>query len=121
MYLSEAYPVLAITDMKVMLYVIEAMQWVRYNGTNIASMATFADIICPDFLFILSIDWTQFYAHGVVEYGIDEDYEVDDKLLKTSLFKFLSERKFPQLTFSEVPIIVTRDSEGNVISVEKRL
>lgn len=120
LYLSESYPVLAITDMRVMLYVIEAMQWVRYNGMNIASMATFANIICPDFLFIMGIDWTEFYAHGVIEYGIDEDYEVEDKLLKVNLFKFLSERKFSQLTFSEVQIVVTRDSEGKVISVEKR-
>lgn len=119
LYLSENYLVLAITSMKVMLYVIEAMQWVRHNGMNIASLAQFANIVCPDFLFILDIDWTELYAHGVVEYGIDEEYMAKDKLLKENLFKFLSRKKFSQLAFSQVPIVVTRDSEGKVISVTR--
>ena len=119
LYFSENYPVLAITDMKVMLYVIEAMQWVRYNGMNIASLAEFAKIICPNFLFILDIDWTTLYAHGVVEYGIDEEYESDNKLLKENLFKFLVNKKFSQLTFSQVQIVVTRDTEGKPTSITR--
>lgn len=120
LYLSENYPVLAITDMKVMLYVIEAMQWVRYNGMNIASLAQFAKIICPGFLFILNIDWTSLYAHGVVEYGIDEEYEAEDKLLKENLFKFLVSKKFSQLTFSQVPITVTRDADARAVTITRR-
>lgn len=121
LYLSENYPVLAITDMKVMLYVIEAMQWVRYNGMNVASLAQFAKIICPNFLFILDIDWSSLYAHGVVEYGIDEEYEAEDKLLKESLFKFLVGKKFSQLAFSQVPISVTRDNNrGGTVTVRRR-
>lgn len=121
LYLSENYPVLAITDMKVMLYVIEAMQWVRYNGMNVASLAQFAKIICPNFLFILDIDWSNLYAHGVVEYGIDEEYEAEDKLLKESLFKFLVGKKFSQLAFSQVPISVTRDNNrGGTVTVRRR-
>lgn len=121
LYLSENYPVLAITDMKVMLYVIEAMQWVRYNGMNVASLAQFAKIICPGFLFILDIDWSNLYAHGVVEYGIDEEYEAEDKLLKENLFKFLVGKKFSQLAFSQVPISVTRDNNrGSTVTVRRR-
>ena len=117
LYLSENYPVLSITEMRVMLLVIEAMQWVRYNGANIASLAEFANIVCPGFLFILNIDWDSFYAHGVVEYGIDEAYEADNKLLKENLFKFLVEKKFSQLAFSQVPINVTRNPSNEVTSV----
>lgn len=120
LYLSENYPVLAITDMKVMLYVIEAMQWVRYNGMNIASLAQFAKIICPNFLFIIDIDWSILYAHGVVEYGIDEEYEAENKLLKENLFKSLVQRKFSQLTFSQVQINVTRDENNKAVLVERR-
>jgi hypothetical protein len=120
LYLSENYPVLAITDMKIMLYVIEAMQWVRYNGMNVASLAQFAKIICPDFLFIVDIDWSAFYAHGVVEYGIDEEYEAENKLLKENLFKTLVQKKFSQLTFSQVQINVTRDENNKAILVERR-
>lgn len=117
LYFSENYPVLSITEMKVMLLVIEAMQWVRYNGANIASLVEFANIVCPGFLFIVNIDWDSFYAHGVVEYGIDEAYEADNKLLKENLFKFLIEKKFSQFAFSQVPINVTRNSNNEVISV----
>lgn len=119
LYLSDTYPVLAITDIKVMLYVIEAMQWVRYNGMNVASLAQFAKIVCPNFLFILDIDWSTLYAHGVVIYGIDEEYEAENKLLKENLFKSLIQKKFSQLTFSQVPISVTRDENNRVTHVER--
>ena len=119
LYLSETYPVLGITDMQVMLYVIKAMQWVRYNGMNIASLTEFAKIICPDFLFIIDIDWTTLYAHGVVEYGIDEEYETSDKLLRENIFKALAQKKFSQLAFSQVTINVTRDSNGKVVRIER--
>lgn len=119
LYLSETYPVLGITDMQVMLYVIKAMQWVRYNGMNIASLTEFAKIICPDFLFIIDIDWTTLYAHGVVEYGIDEEYETSNKLLRENIFKALAQKKFSQLAFSQVPINVTRDSNGKAVRIER--
>lgn len=119
LYLSETYPVLGITDMQVMLYVIKAMQWVRYNGMNIASLTEFAKIICPDFLFIIDIDWSTLYAHGVVEYGIDEEYETSNKLLRESIFKALAQKKFSQLAFSQVPINVTRDSNGKAVRIER--
>ena len=119
LYLSETYPVLAITDMKVMLYVIEAMQYVRYNGMNIVSLAEFARIICPNFLFILNIDWDAFYAHGIVEYGIDEEYEAENKLLRENIFKTLVQKKFSQLTFSQVQISVTRNRNNKAV-VERR-
>ena len=119
LYLSETYPVLGITDMQVMLYVIKAMQWVRYNGMNIASLTEFAKIICPDFLFIIAIDWTTLYAHGVVEYGIDEEYETSNKLLRENIFKALAQKKFSQLAFSQVSISVTRDSNGKAVRIER--
>ena len=119
LYLSETYPVLGITDMQVMLYVIKAMQWIRYNGMNIASLTEFAKIICPDFLFIIDIDWTTLYAHGVVEYGIDEEYETSNKLLRENIFKALAQKKFSQLAFSQVPINVRRDSNGKVVRIER--
>lgn len=119
LYLSETYPVLGITDMQVMLYVIKAMQWVRYNGMNIASLTEFAKIICPDFLFIIDIDWTTLYAHGVVEYGIDEEYKTSNKLLRENIFKALAQKKFSQLAFSQVPISVTRDSNGKAVRIER--
>lgn len=119
LYLSEIYPTLGITDTQVMLYIIKAMQWVRYNGMNIASLTEFAEIICPNFLYIIDIDWSTLYAHGVVEYGIDENYDTKDKLLRENIFKTLVQKKFSQLAFSQVSINVTRDSNGKAVRVER--
>lgn len=118
LFLAENYPVLGATDAVTMLKVIEAEQWVRYNGVSISSLVEFAKIFCEGFLFIVSISWDSLYAHGVINYGLDNDYETPQKLLKQSLFKFLVQKKFEQITFNEVPINVIRDESGNVISVE---
>lgn len=118
LFLSENYPVLGVTDSITMLKVIEAEQWVRYNGVSIHSLTEFAKILCEGFLFIVSINWDSLYAHGIINYGLDIEYEVPQKLLKQNLFKFLVQKKFEQITFNEVPINVVRDKSGNVISVE---
>lgn len=118
LFLAENYPVKGATDTATLLKVIEAMQWVRYNGVSISSLVEFAKILCEGFLFIVSISWDNLYAHGVVNYGLDNNYEISQKLLKQNLFKFLVQKKFEQITFNEVPISVTRDANGAVISVE---
>lgn len=117
LYFAEEAPVLAITSNRVLVQVIKAMQWVRYNGMSVASLAKFAEILCPNFLFITKIDWDSHYAFAVVSYGIDEDYEAEDKLMKEQCFALLAGRKLSQFSFDRVNIQVTRDEEGNVISV----
>ena len=52
-----------------------------------------------------------------MNYGIDEDYETTDKLLRTEVFKMIIKMKFKQYAFNEQRIAVTRDDEGNVIDV----
>ena len=118
LFLAENYPVLGATDNITMLKVIEAEQWVRYNGVSIHSLTEFAKILCEGFLFIVSINWDSLYAHGIINYGLDIEYEAPQKLLKQNLFKFLVQKKFEQITFNEVLINVVRDKSGNVISVE---
>ena len=118
LFFAEESPVLAITSYNVLVYVIRAMQWVRYNGMSISSLATFANIICPDFLFITKIDWDSDYAYATVNYGIDENYEAEDKLMREQLFALLAGEKIAQLSFEKVSIEVTRDESGNVTDVE---
>lgn len=117
LFLAESYPVLAVTNKQTMQKVIEALQWVRYNGENIASLAKFVNILCDGFVFIVNINWDETYAHGVVEYGLDDSYEVEGKLLKVNIFKFISEIKFPQLAFNEVTINITRNGDEKIITV----
>ena len=118
MYFAEEYPVKAVTSNRVLVSLVKAMQWVRYNGVSIRSLVEFASILCPNFLFITNIDWTGHYAYGVVSYGIDENYEIEDKLMREQLFTLLINKKIPQMYFNKVSINVNRDEAGNVISVE---
>lgn len=117
MYFAEEYPVRAVTSNRVLVSLVRAMQWVRYNGVSVKSLVEFTSILCPDFLFITNIDWDGHYAYGVVSYGIDENYDVPDKLMREQLFTLLVNTKIPQMLFEKVQINVTRDAQGNVISV----
>jgi hypothetical protein len=118
MYFAEEYPVRAVTSNRVLVSLVKAMQWVRYNGVSVRSLAEFASILCPNFLFITNIDWEGHYAYGVVSYGIDENYEIEDKLMREQLFMLLVNKKIPQMYFNKVQIDVTREADGRVISVE---
>lgn len=117
LYLAEESPVRAITSNTVLIYLIRAMQWIRYNGASIESLCKFAEIICPKFLLIISIDWDSNYAFGTVSYGIDENMEAEDKLMREQLFALLASKKLPQFTFNKVLIEVTRNPDGTVQSV----
>lgn len=117
LYFAEEYPVRAVTSNRVLVSLVRAMQWVRYNGVSVKSLVEFTSILCPDFLFITNIDWDGHYAYGVVSYGIDENYDVPDKLMREQLFTLLVNTKIPQMLFEKVQINVTRDAQGNVISV----
>lgn len=118
MYFAEEYPVKAVTSNRVLVSLVRAMQWVRHNGVSITSLAEFARILCPDFLFITNIDWDEHYAYAVVSYGIDENFEAEDKLMREQLFTLLINSKIPQMIFEKVQINVSRDENGKVISVE---
>jgi hypothetical protein len=118
MYFAEEYPVRAVASNRVLVSLVKAMQWVRHNGVSVRSLAEFASILCPNFLFITNIDWEGHYAYGVVSYGIDENYEIEDKLMREQLFMLLINKKIPQMYFNKVQIDVTREADGSVISVE---
>lgn len=117
LYLAEESPIVASTGDNVFLELIKAMQYVRYNGVSVKSLCEFAHIMCSSYLFITSIEWNDNRNYGIVNYGIDEDYDTTDKLLRTEVFKMIVKMKFKQYAFNEQRIAVTRDDEGNVIDV----
>lgn len=117
LYLMEESPVIAMTGDDIFLELVKAMQYVRYNGASVKSLCTFAHVMCPSYLFITGIEWNNNYNYGIVNYGIDEDYEAEDKLLRTEIFKLITKMKFKQYVFNEQSIAVTRDDKGNVIDV----
>ena len=117
LYLAEESPTTARTVDSLLIELIKAMQYVRYNGTSIKSLCEFAHILCPSFLFITGIEWNNNHNYGIVNYGIDEDYEIADKLLRTEVFKLIIRMKFKHYAFNEQSITVTRDDKGNVVDV----
>lgn len=120
MYLEESTPIIAKIPNTVYVELVKLVQWVRYNGTSVESICKFVNLICPNYLFLFpSFDWSSIYGRAIIKYGVDENYEVDDKLMYVNIFKLIVSIKFPQLVFEEVAVRVTRDDEGNVISVEE--
>lgn len=117
LYLAEESPVISRTGDDVFLELVKAMQYVRYNGASVKSLCAFAHVMCPSYLFITGIKWNNNHNYGIVNYGIDEDYEATDKLLRTEVFKLITKMKFKQYVFNEQGIAVTRDDKGNVIDV----
>lgn len=117
LYLAESSSVAVRIGDDIFLELIKAMQYVRYNGASVKSLCEFAHIICPSYLFITGIEWTDNHNYGIVNYGIDEDYEATDKLIRVEVFKMIIKMKFKQYVFNEQRIAVTRDDEGNVIDV----
>lgn len=119
LYLSESSPVLALTNNNILVELLKAEQYVRKNGQSIKSLAMFANILCPSFLFITRIEWSVTQPYAIVYYGIDELYEVNDKLLCVDVFKIVSSTKFKQFIFLEVTIQVERDYSGKPINVKE--
>lgn len=120
MYFAERSPIIARTTDDVFLELIKAMQWVRYNGVSIESLCRFAQVLCPNYLFIVDISWANGLPYGVVTYGIDEEWEINDKLMRSEVFKTVFAMKFKQYYLLETSIDVQRDDKGNPISVKER-
>lgn len=119
MYFAERSPIIARTTDDVFLELIKAMQWVRFNGVSVASLCRFAQVLCPNYLFIMDISWADGLPFGVVTYGVDDDYEINDKLMRSEVFKTVFGMKFKQYHLLETSIIVERDENGNATSVRE--
>lgn len=116
LYLSEGVSVNSDIMRPVYLDLLKSMQWIRYNGQSISSLCKVIDIMCSNFVFITGISWNE-GVYGILNYGIDEDYVTEHKLLKVEAMKLLIKMKFPQFVFNEVDIDVTRDSNGSVTNI----
>lgn len=117
LFLAEESPIVAMTGDSVLIEIMKAAQYVRYNGTSLASLSMFARTLCPSFLFILRIEWSKEQPYSLVYYGIDEEYSYEDKLLRGEVFKLISAWKFKQFVFMESQITVERDKDGNPVKV----
>lgn len=99
LYMSESENVFVNLSNKIYLDLIKALQWIRYNGDSISSLCKVIEVLCPDFLHIESIDWSN-KVYGIVNYSVSAE-EIDNKQMKIDALKFLVKMKFPQLIMVE--------------------
>jgi hypothetical protein len=80
----------------------KAMQWVRYNGVSVASLAKIISLICPSGLVkIRSITVNTDGRYLNVEYVYDDEVPVGLKQQRMSLLEYIMGVKFPQVKLTE--------------------
>lgn len=80
----------------------KAMQWVRYNGVSVASLAKIIALICPSGLVkIRSITVSTDGRYLNVEYVYDDEVPVGLKQQRMSLLEYIMGIKFPQVKLTE--------------------
>lgn len=81
----------------------KVMQWIRYNGANIASLCKTISILCPsNYVRIINIENTANYPCFTVNYTLDSDVSLDSKLQRVATLKYVVGQKFPQFRLNEV-------------------
>lgn len=100
LYLSEGNTVYAQMSRTLYLELIKSLQWIRYNGSSLSSMCKIINILCPEFLKIESIDWSNGH-YGVVSCSIDEEYVLELKQARVATLLYFMQIKFPQFIFIE--------------------
>lgn len=99
LYMSESENVFVNLSNRVYFDLIKALQWIRYNGNSIGSLCKVISVLCPEFIHIESINWSN-KVYGIVTYSVD-DIEVENKQMKIDTLKFLVKMKFPQIVLVE--------------------
>jgi hypothetical protein len=80
----------------------KAVQWVRYNGVSVASLARIIALICPAGLVtIQGITVNADGRHLNVTYVYDEDAPTNLKQQRLSLLEYIIGMKFPQVELTE--------------------
>lgn len=86
----------------IFLELFKAIQYVRYNGGTIASLARIVSIVCPDGLvlinsLVVSSDRTRF----IVSYSTDLSVDINFKQDRINILLYIIRIKFPQVQMTE--------------------
>lgn len=81
----------------------KVMQWIRYNGANIASLCKTISILCPsNYVRIINIEKPASLPCFVVNYTLDSEVGLDSKLQRVATLKYVISQKFPQFRLNEI-------------------
>lgn len=103
LYLSEGNTVYESISPVLFMELFKALQWIRYNGSSIASLVLIISILCPESL--VQIDRTEVSADGraiLVYYVYNTESPVTDKESRLALLEYLVNLKFKRVILVEV-------------------
>lgn len=91
-------------DISLFYPLFKVMQWIRYNGANIASLCKTISILCPsNYVRIISIDKpSSVYPCFIVNYSLDTTVSLNAKLQRVATLKYVVAQKFPQFRLNEI-------------------
>ena len=102
LFLSEAEISYQNLSPSLYLYLFKAMQWIRYNGTSLASLCKVIEVICPNGLVKISSVSVGNYNYYVINYVFDTEVDVSLKQQRLNLLNYILQIKFPQIKLNEV-------------------
>lgn len=98
LFLSEAERTYLPISYAIFLELFKAIQWIRYNGVSVASLARITELLCPEKLVI--IDSITLHNDGdrwLLLYNVDYDVEVNLKQDRINMWLYILRIKFPQI------------------------
>lgn len=102
LFLSEAITTYKEPDPALYIELYKALQWIRYNGASISSLCRVTSFACPEGLVTLDkIEVTNDGTGLYVFYNYDTYVDVPLKQQRLSLWQYIIETKFPQVTLVE--------------------
>lgn len=103
LFLSEGDIVYEKVAPSLFIELFKALQWIRYNGASIASLARIIGILCPEGL--VTVDSIEVGGDGkfvYVYYNYDNSSPVTNKEARLALLQYIINIKFKQIVLSEV-------------------
>lgn len=102
MFLSEAETSYSNLEPSLYIELFKALQWIRYNGASIKSLARITSLICPDGLVKLGgVETASDGKHWNVYYDYDDTVDTPLKQQRLNLLEFIVNLKFVQVSLVE--------------------
>ena len=102
MFLSEASISYEKISPDLYLDLFKTIQWIKYNGTSLASLVKLVELICPNGLVqVASVEASENGRNIEVTYIYNEEVTIDWKLQRRYLLEYIVGLKMPQVKLSE--------------------
>lgn len=102
LFLSEAEVSLLPVSYNIFLELFKAIQYVRYNGGTISSLARIIEILCPEGLVTIdSIVVSDNKKQFIISYTTDMDVEINLKQDRINVLLYIIDMKFPLVRMVE--------------------